>query len=190
MRAYQFLLIVALLGWSLTGCNSTDLSLLNEVKRFEPEWMDLSEKVTSMKELFSETETTYSAFMAYVSPYLSDPDRNQRNGLATAKSRYQNLMEERDELEKSFADPRKRFEEKVREFNQWQNDLMRDKLKEGEAYEQFNAYQDTYRGLEKEINEIENKLLENIEKSNSLVRSITRSRDDLWGNDYLIDISY
>jgi len=124
MRAYQFLLIVALLGWSLTGCNSTDLSLLNEVKRFEPEWMDLSEKVTSMKELFSETETTYSAFMAYVSPYLSDPDRNQRNGLATAKSRYQNLMEERDELEKSFADPRKRFEEKVREFNQWQNDQI------------------------------------------------------------------
>lgn len=190
MRAYQFLLIVALLGWSLSGCNSTDLSLLNEVKRFEPEWMDLSKKVTTMKELFTETEVTYKAFFKYASPYLSDPDRNQRNGLATAKSRYTNLIEERDKLEQSFEEPQERFETVVREFNQWQNDLMQDKLKEDKAYAEFHAYQESFRTLNQEITEIEDKLLRNIEQSNSLVRTITRSYEDLWGNNYIIDITY
>lgn len=190
MRTYLSLLIVALLGWSLSGCQSTDLSLLNEVKRFEPEWMDLSEKVTTIKELFTETKVTYEAFFKYASPYLNDPDQNQRNGLATAKSRYTNLIEERDKLEKSFEDPQKRFEEAVREFNQWQNDLMQDNLKEDKAYEQFRAYQETFRGLNQEITAIEDKLLRNIEQSNSLVRTITRSYDDLWGNEYLIDVTY
>ena len=135
LRLYiGFLLFVSLL---LSSCGSSDVSLLNDVKRFEPEWVDLSEQVTGMDQALSRTERAYEAFFKWASPQLNNPERNQRTGLYSARSQYTNIMEERDAIASEFASQKKAFVDAVENFNLWQNQLMKGDLEELTAGNDF-----------------------------------------------------
>jgi chromosome segregation ATPase len=190
MRKYAVFLIVATMGWFLTGCGSTDLALLNEVKRFEPEWMDLSEKVTDLSRLIRKTDNAYESFRIFASPRLGDADANERNGLDNPMARYRNLIKERDELAEDFSEKRERFEKAVQDFNQWQNALMRDELDEEEANKTFETFRETHATLEAEITQVEAKVTKNVEASNTMVRTVCRAIGSLREDEYIVDLSY
>lgn len=190
MRKQLLLLSLAVVALLWSGCGSTDLSLLNEVKRFEPEWMDLSEQVTDISRLLRKTETTYEEFVAFASPRVGSPEADEATELSRALADYRGLIKERDALSERFEETRKRFEEAVQAFNRWQNALMRDELKAKKAQAEFERYQQTYAQLSEEMATLEHDLGDNVESANSLVRQICRGLNSLREDEYLIDLTY
>lgn len=174
---------------TFAGCGSTDLSLLNSVKRFEPEWMDLSEKVTDMEELLRNTHLRYSDFLDFAGPNLNDPDRNQRYDLGSARSQYRNIISERDRIEEEFQAQRTSFVEAVSEFNKWQNELMQGKIEGEEARAAFVDFQARYRSLSESITKLETDLLNNVQESNSMVRRVCNALNSARRDRFLIDTS-
>ena len=66
-------LIIALLF--VYACGSSDLSFINEVKRFEPRWMSLSEKAAKIQHNLSITGRRYEKDMETVSPLIQKVHR-------------------------------------------------------------------------------------------------------------------
>ncbi|MEM9983502.1 MAG: hypothetical protein AAF804_00270, partial [Bacteroidota bacterium] len=180
-------LLGAALMW--TGCGSTDLSLLNSVKRFEPEWMDLSEKVTEMEDLLRRTHLRYESFLEFAGPQLNNPEANRRYDLSSARSQYRNIISERDRIEQEFGQQKEEFIKAVSEFNQWQNKLMQDKKSGETAQSEFGDYQTRYRGLAESIGKLDADLTRNIEESNSMVRKVCNALGSARRDRYLIDPS-
>lgn len=174
MRQLQigfFLLILwAILG---TGCESVDLSLVNQVKRFEPEWMNLSEKVTYIDRNLGITHRRYDSDFEETSRYISDPAMNERTQLYGLRSQYKNMVSERDAIEARFDIQKKKFVETVNEFNRWQNALMKRKLEQGNVKTKFVEFKQTHSELRTEMDEIQTDLIRNIEEHNSILKRIT-----------------
>ena len=165
--AFSFSLL--LLG---SGCDSTDLSLLNQVKRFEPEWMKLSEKVMYIDRNLHITQRRYQEDFEAINPYLSDPNFDERTQLYGLRSQYRNLMTDRDELQEKFEATRKEFVSSVESFNDWQNQLMQGKLETAAAREKLAAYQRKYEELYEEIDKQQSEVIANIETHNRILRQI------------------
>ncbi|MDX2246217.1 MAG: hypothetical protein SF052_05555 [Bacteroidia bacterium] len=156
-----------------SGCESVDLSLVNQVKRFEPEWMNLSEKVSFIDRNLRITNQRYEKDLEEVNPFISDPGTAERTDLYGMRSQYRNMIAERDDIQKKFDESKTHFVTAVTEFNEWQNKLMKKRLDSDKARIQLQEYQRTYRELYKEIDTLQNELIRNINKHNSLLRQIT-----------------
>jgi len=169
LYCFCFLLVSGLL--LLNGCGSADLSLINEVKRFEPEWMNLSEKVTFMDRYLRITEQRYQEDLSEVSPMISGTSSEAYQ----LKNQYKSMMEERDAIAGDFKDKKKDFTDAVSEFNVWQNKLMKDKLAIEKAKVQFETYQQRHAQLTQSITTIQDRLIKNIEEHNSLMRRMSRT---------------
>lgn len=174
--------------FSLTSCGEKDLSLINEVKRFDPEWMNLSEQVSGIDRLLRITDRRYEQDLNEVDPFISDPKSNERSNLFGAKSRYKNMMAERDEIRTKFEGNKEKFVETVHRFNAWQNELMKNKVDLSTARTTFDAFQKEYAALKEEISKTEGEVEDNIRSHNSIMRQITTSLK-LYTN-YDIPISY
>ena len=171
-----------------SSCGPSDLSLINEVKRFEPEWMNLSEKVSFINQHLRLTQRRYAKDLEEVDPFIKDPGISERNNLMGLRSQYRNLMAERDEVQTEFDEQQANFIETVERFNEWQTKLMKNKLGDAEAHEAFQQFQQDHENLKASMAEIESKLLDNIELHNSILRRIT-SALKLYTN-YDIVVSY
>lgn len=182
MRKLFFLLTVCFLGAGISGCGSSDLSLLNEVKRFEPEWMDLSEQVISLNNLLRRAEATSESFADHAMSRLRTANRGSE-----LTKRFQSLTDERNKISSQFEEKRETFETTVYKFNEWQNDLMQDKLKEKKATETFKSYQETYLEIQKGVEETEKEVIKNVEAYNRLVREIADVIKSQKGEEYLVD---
>lgn len=178
-----------ILAWLSSGCGDANLSLLNSVKRFEPEWMDLSEKVTVMEDLLRHTHLRYGEFLDFAGPQLNDPGLNRRYDLGSARSQYRNIISERDRIEKEFETQKQAFVEAVSEFNRWQNRLMQGKEEGAEAQEAYETYRARYQSLSESIIKLETDLLRNVEESNSMVRRICNALGSARRDRFLIDTS-
>ncbi|MEL6673640.1 MAG: hypothetical protein AAFR61_15655 [Bacteroidota bacterium] len=163
------LLTVLLLGPS---CGSIDLSLINEVKRFEPEWMNLSETVTYLKRNLNLTERRYPEDYSDAKPFLSDASANRRSSLYGLSSKYQNLMSERDQMHADFRIQLVEFDKQVAAFNEWVNKLMKNKLGQEEASSAFVEYKRSFRELKKAMEDLQTALILNIESHNDVMRQI------------------
>lgn len=157
----------------LSGCESVDLSLVNQVKRFEPEWMSLSEKVSFIDRNLRITHQRYDKDLEEVNPFISDPGTAERNDLYGMRSQYRNMIAERDAIQKKFDDSKTNFVTSVNEFNEWQNKLMKKRLDQDKARIQLQEYRRTYQALYKEVDDLQNQLMQNINQHNSLLRQIT-----------------
>lgn len=155
-----------------SGCDSTDLSLLNQVKRFEPEWMKLSEKVMYIDRNLRIAKRRYQEDYETINPYLSDPNFDERTQLYGLRSQYRNVMSERDELQGKFDASRQEFVSAVESFNDWQNQLMQGKLETEAAREKLAEYQRQYEVLYQEIDEQHSTVIANIETHNRILRQI------------------
>lgn len=164
----------------LTACGSADLTLLNEVKRFEPEWTKLSATVTTIKSNLALT-TVYDGHLKEIDPYLSELRTSSRTDLADMRSRYRNMMIERDSLQSQFGRELSRFEEEVTAFNNWVNDLMQEKVDQSTANVTFDQYQRKYTAIKDVMDQIYNRLFSNIEQHNSLMRRMSAAVK-LYGN--------
>ena len=121
---YIFLPIIILAVLITSGCGSVDLSLINQVKRFEPEWMNLSETVSFVDRNLRITHQRYDADFKEIDPFISDPNSNERNSLFGLRSQYMNMVKDRDKLQETFDLQKDEFIQTVAEFNEWQNKLM------------------------------------------------------------------
>ena len=170
---YTFLPIMILSVLVISSCSSVDLSLVNQVKRFEPEWMNLSETVSFIDRNLRITHQRYEVDFEEIKPFISDPNSNERNSLFGLRSEYMNMVKERDELQDSFDSQKKEFVDIVEDFNVWQNKLMKKKLDQDKAKGELGDFQQKHKELETEINKIQEELIRNIESHNSLLRRIT-----------------
>ena len=162
-----------ILVFVLTGCGSVDLSLINEVKRFEPEWMNLSETVTFIERNLNLTQRRYAKDLKEIEPFIKNPQSNQRNDLYGLRSQYENMMEKRDELQSSFDTQKGEFVTTVSDFNAWVNDLMKNKLGEDEAYTSFRDYRQKHEEMKTEMRDLQNNLIKNIQEHNAILKRIT-----------------
>ncbi|MDP5169404.1 MAG: hypothetical protein NWR72_04115 [Bacteroidia bacterium] len=165
---------------ALSACSSSDLTLLNEVKRFEPEWTRLSSTVTTIKSNLKLTDQ-YDDHLKEIDPYLSDLSTSSRSDLADMRSRYRNMMTERDSLSLRFGRELTRFEEEVTGFNNWVNDLMQEKVDQSTARTTFDQYQRKYTATKEVMDQLYGRLAGNIELHNSLMRKMA-SAVNLYGN--------
>ncbi|RMG65191.1 MAG: hypothetical protein D6722_16160 [Bacteroidetes bacterium] len=170
-------LIVSLLGLTLSGCGSDDLSLINEVKRFDPEWMTLSSKVSFIDRYLRITARRYQADFDEVDPYISDPATTERSNLYGLRSQYRNMMQDRDKLETRFGKTKEAFVSAVESFNDWQTQLMKGRLDEDEARQEFVGIKAGYDSLAVDLNQLQDDLIRNIEQHNALMNRITRAVD-------------
>ncbi len=171
-----FSAIFLLLGLAfVSGCGSTDITLLNEVKRFEPEWTRLSSTVTTTKANLLLTEQ-YDQHLKELDPYLSTA-----GDLGNLRSQYRNMMVERDSLSSRFARELALFEEEVTTFNDWVSDLMQDKVDEDNAQVQFDQYQRKYQALSEVMDDLYSRVVKNIDLHNSLTRRMSAAVS-LYGN--------
>ena len=173
--AFLFLVLQA-----FTGCGETDLTLLNEVKRFEPEWTRLSATVTSIKANLRLTDV-YDDHLQEIDPYLAELRTSTRSDLADLRSRYRNMMIQRDTLASHFDRELERFEEEVTGFNNWVNDLMQEKVDQNSARATFDNYQRKYDAMKEVMDELYAQLVGNIETHNSLMRNMAAAVN-LYGN--------
>lgn len=164
----------------LSSCGSSDVTLLNEVKRFEPEWTRLSSTVTTIKSNLALT-STYDAHLAEIEPYLSQLRTSTRTDLADMRSRYRNMMVDRDTIQARYDRELVRFEEEVSGFNSWVNDLMQEKVDQNTVRVTFDQYQRKYTAITEVMNELYNQTVSNIEEHNTLMRRMAAAVK-LYGN--------
>ena len=172
--AYIFLPII-ILAVLVSSCGSVDLSLINQVKRFEPEWMNLSETVSFVDRNLRITHQRYDADFKEIDPFISDPNSNERNSLFGLRSQYMNMVKDRDKLQEKFDTQKEDFITTVAEFNEWQNKLMKKKLDQDKAKIELDEFQKKHETLATEISKTQDELIRNIESHNSLLRRITSS---------------
>jgi len=164
---YITLGLVALVG--LNGCGSSDLSLINDVKRFEPEWMNLSEKVIFLDRYLEITGKEYEAHISEVSPLISESGTSE---LLRLRRDYKKMSEERETIEEKFRSQQANFEDEVKAFHSWQNRLMKGKLDEDRAKAQFTDFQASYNSLNTSLTDLQDRLIRNIENHNSIMGKI------------------
>ncbi|MEO0582802.1 MAG: hypothetical protein AAF135_11310 [Bacteroidota bacterium] len=164
---YITLGLVALVG--LNGCGSSDLSLINDVKRFEPEWMNLSEKVIFLDRYLEITGKEYEAHISEVSPLISESGTSE---LLRLRRDYKKMSEERETIEEKFRGQQANFEDEVKAFHSWQNRLMKGKLDEDRAKTQFTDFQASYNSLNTSLTDLQDRLIRNIENHNSIMGKI------------------
>lgn len=164
---YITLGLVALVG--LNGCGSSDLSLINDVKRFEPEWMNLSEKVIFLDRYLEITGKEYEAHISEVSPLISESGTSE---LLRLRRDYKKMSEERETIEEKFRSQQANFEDEVKAFHSWQNRLMKGKLDEDRAKTQFTDFQASYNSLNTSLTDLQDRLIRNIENHNSIMGKI------------------
>lgn len=159
----------------LSGCGSTDITLLNEVKRFEPEWTRLSSTVTTTRANLRLTDQ-YDEHLRELDPHL-----NSAGDLGNLRSQYRNMMVERDSLSARFERELTQFEGEVTSFNEWVNDLMQDNVDEENARVQFDQYRRKYQALNEVMNDLYSRVVKNIALHNSLTRQMSAAVS-LYGN--------
>lgn len=164
----------------LSGCGSSDVTLLNEVKRFEPEWTRLSATVTTVKSNLALTEA-YESHLSEIEPYLSQLRTSTRSDLADMRSRYRNMMVTRDTIRSRYQKELIRFEEEVSGFNNWVNDLMQENVDQQTARVTFDQYERTYGAIRDVMDELYHQTVSNIEMHNMLMRRMAAAVK-LYGN--------
>ncbi len=164
----------------MTACGSADLTMLNEVKRFEPEWTRLSTTVIAIKTNLKLTER-YASDLKEVDPYLSDLNAVSQSDLADMRSRYRGMMSERDSIAAKFGRELIQFEEEVTGFNNWVNDLMKEKEDKPTTQRRFEQYQRKHQATTEVMDDLYARLVRNIELHNSLMRRIAGAVN-LYGN--------
>lgn len=170
MQKIYFSLLLSFL-LILSACGSADLSLINEVKRFEPRWMSLSEQTAKIRHNLSITERRYNKDLDIVSPILNQKARSKPD-LLRYRSEYGRVIKDRDELKEVFDGKYADLKQTVQEFSDWENKLMKQELDEEQAALDFQRFVIKHESLEKDIDHIYTELVKNIEKHNSILRRI------------------
>ncbi len=161
----------------LTACGGVELAFMNEVKVFEPKWTILSEKITFIKRHISIADMRYESDIKQVEKGIGDLDAGRQDEVRSLRNRYRKVIEEKDELKGKFEETLESFKTTIYAFNDWENKLMNNDLDTDEAKLQFAKYQSFYAELYGSIDSLQTDLIQNIERHNSLLKSMTQLMD-------------
>lgn len=161
----------------VVACGSTNLSLINQVKRFEPEWTNLAEKVSYVNRNLRTTQRHYLEDFEAVDPYLANTRKMQNARLSSVRSQLLNLISQRDSLQSQFDEQKANFLYELNTFNEWENDLMNNGSDELEARNQLEAYQKKVSVMMTKMDDLQNQTIRNIEEHNSIFRQISGKLD-------------
>ncbi|TAE52038.1 MAG: hypothetical protein EAZ89_09145 [Bacteroidetes bacterium] len=165
-------LIFFALSLLVMACGSSDLSLVNQVKRFEPEWAYVSEKVTFIDRNLRITHRRYDEDLRQVEPLIGRADSLSRPALHKLTSQYQEMARERDDIEKRFEEQKKQFVAQVKEFNDWETRLMKGRISTGSANRQFAEFRTTHQAVKNEMDKLYEELTQNLDRHNALIRQL------------------
>lgn len=169
-----FLLLVAL---STIACGSVDITFVNQVKIFEPKWIDLSEKFSFVQRNLDLTERRYDQDLSQIETLFSSAKGENRVNLLNDKNEYREMLKEWGKINENYKSKYQEFTDLVYEFNEWENRLMKGKWGDEEARAAFIQYQEKYDAMDKEMLEMQTDLLRNIEKHNSILQTMTKRLD-------------
>ncbi len=177
IRLVWFGLLFALVA----ACGSANLSLINQVKRFEPEWTNLAEKVSYVERNLRATQRHYLADFEAVDPYLENTRKMQSARLSSVRSQLLNVISQRDSIQIKFDEQRASFLYELNAFNEWENELMSNNLDEQDARIQLEAYKKSVALMMAKMDKLQDEIIRNIEEHNSILRQIS-SKLELYQN--------
>jgi chromosome segregation ATPase len=167
-----FPLLIGLL--LLSACGGVDIAFVNQVKLFEPRWIDLSEKFSYIERNMKLTEKRYPQDLKQVEALFETVGADQRIELINLRNQYREVVQERLKLLDDYDKTRQQFSNTVHEFNDWENKLMQNDLDEEVAKMDFIKYQNDHQELMKQVDGLQTRLIQNIERHNSILRSMTQ----------------
>ncbi len=169
MKRASYLLLFALI---VSACGDANLALINQVKRFEPEWLDLSDKVSFIDRNLRLTGVRYEEHFRELDRYLSGSSSDGGGDLNTLRSEYRTLVSNRDKIQQDFKSFKVRFLDQLTHFNTWENDLSTGDLDDGMARGDFLLLKRDEEKLDQEADKLYKRLIQNIEQHNSLSKRI------------------
>ncbi len=167
-------IILCLILFSLLSCGGVDNSFVNKVKIFEPKWIDLSERFSYLQRNLDLAEKRYGSDLSQVEALFTSVSAEERVELSNLRSQYREMVKEKDEIQDDYEKKVAGFTELVYGFNDWENKLMKGKLKEDKARADFIIYQQEYERLDQEVRDLQTKLLKNMERHNSILESMVK----------------
>ncbi len=175
MRNLFLSTILIALFTSLVSCGSADLALINQVKRFEPEWTFLAGKVSFIDRNLRATHRRYQTNFETVDPYLTNTRLMSQYRMPSMRSQFLNIISQRDSIQSAFTEGKDNFLVQLHSFNDWENQLMRGKLGKNEAYQTFGEYKQTVTEMQTEMDEMQDMLIRNIEEHNAILRQLSNA---------------
>ncbi len=167
---YPILFFLSILLFA--GCGREDLALVNQIKRLEPQWMELSEKVSFIDRNLGITQRRYVEDLEVINQRMRKTYGGE--SVSNLRNQYKNVISERDEIKERFEKEKSSFVETVYGFNEWENKVMKNKIDEEEAYQTLATYQDFYTEANSNIDDLFNDLVSNINSHNSILRNLSR----------------
>lgn len=175
MKKFVFSLVLCSVLATLSSCGGGDLALINQVKRFEPEWTFLSEKVSFVDRNLRATHRRYEPNFEAVDPYLTNTRLMSRYRMPSMRSQMLNVISQRDSIQTHFDEQKERFLTELYGFNEWENELMDGDLGKNEAYASFGTYKQTVKEMRTEMDQLQDLLISNIEEHNSIFRQLSNA---------------
>ena len=147
--------MAAMLLW--VACSTIDLSFINEVKRFEPRWMSLGEKVAFVNRNLNAAGRRYQQGLKEVEPAFSNTGPESRTQVYSLRGEYRTVIDGRDGIQARFDEEKSRFTDVVNRFNAWQSKVMKNQLNQSQAQADFDQFMKEYESitesLEKKLEE-------------------------------------
>jgi hypothetical protein len=155
------------------SCAPPDLSLVNQVKRFEPEWGAVSEKVTFMDRNLRLSRRRYPQDLEELKPHILRTTDARRSELIGLQQQYQDMMRERDDIQQRFEAQKSRFLGEIEKFNEWENSLSQGFVSRDAATRDFAEFRAIHQELKTEFDKLQTELIRNLEKHNTLARRLS-----------------
>lgn len=174
----SLLLLLAGAGLFFMACGSADLAFVNEVKRFEPRWMGLGEKVAFVNRNLNQTQRRYEADLKEVESAFStsgseSAGSESRTQVYSLRGEYRTVITRRDSIQARFNEEKARFTEEVNRFNGWQSKVMKNQLDPLEAQADFDEFMKKYESIREAIDRMQGEIIANIEAHNSIMAQMT-----------------
>jgi hypothetical protein len=158
----------------LVACNSADLSFVNEVKRFEPRWMGLGEKVAFVNRNLNMAQRRYEQDLSEVEQAFTQSGSESRTQVYSLRGAYRTVIDDRDGIQQRFDVEKAHFAEVVNRFNVWQSKVMKNNLNQTQAQEDFGQFMKEYESIKSAVDQLQNDIISNIESHNSIMAQLTQ----------------
>jgi chromosome segregation ATPase len=171
MRIYSLFLGAFL--FVSAGCGSLDIAFINEVKTFEPRWMDMSEKVSFVERNLTAAENRYARDLEEIEA-AAEKKAELTADYYSLKSQYQEMLSRRDLIRNRFEVQKEQFTGAAYAFNAWQVKLMKKKIDEEQAREDLEQFKAQYSEILLEIDKIQGEVITNVQEHNAILRKLTQ----------------
>ena len=170
---YSFYALAFSLLWVLPACQSStsDLAFVNDVKTFEPKWMDLSETLSYIGRNILVTDNRYNKDLSDIKAATKGAAIGDMEDLLR---QYRNMTTMQHEIKKRYENQKELFTKSVHAYNDFENKVMKNKLSLDKAKKNFENFKQQYEDLAEDITKSHADIVRNIEEHNALTRKMVQ----------------